>query len=159
VQKKRGELSDRNLEASEIPPPHLRNRVLDLSARDVVLHLGRNELPLQQNVHGSLERGEAKPDSELQRAASRAESGSGQERKGGERIEPKKDLPTLDAPAPEKTKAEQMLGDLKAKHDAESTDLTQKDVDKAVEQAKITPTVPPQQQIRRKRKYENDWEL
>ena len=44
-------------------------------------------------------------------------------------------VPVAPAPEPEQTKAEKMLGDLKQKRDAESTDLTQKDVDKAQAEA------------------------
>ena len=157
---KQHEQRNRNIEAGQIPPPHLRNRVLDLSSRDVVLNLGRDELPLLEDVHGRVVGGEAKPDPELQRADRRDTSGSGQKGKGGGKsIEPKRDdLLDLTQPAqettsaPEKSKAEQMLADLKAKRDAESKDLTQADVEKA----KAAPPIPVH---RRKKKYENDFDM
>jgi len=57
-----------------------------------------------------------------------------------------------EAPIPEKKRHEQMLEDLKAKRDTESKDLTEKDVEKA----KATPPIPVR---KRKKKYENDFDM
>jgi len=155
------EPSNRIIETTEIPPAHLRNRVLDLSSRDVVLDIGNHERPLREDVHGRVERGETKQDLELQRAASSTGSSSGKGGEGKRVIE--QIVPVAPAPVPEKSKAEQMLGDLKQKRDSTSTDLTQKDVDKAQaeadEKAKIREEETDAERRQREEEEEDQWEL
>lgn len=79
LMEKQNALSHRNQLARQAPPPHLRNRVLDLSNGDLVLHGKRDELPLQQDVHVGLERPNEEQNSDLQRQGRRA-SGAGSKR-------------------------------------------------------------------------------
>jgi Relaxase/Mobilisation nuclease domain/Large polyvalent protein-associated domain 7 len=72
-------LSHRNQLARQAPPPHLRNGLHYLSDGDLVLNLGGDELPLQQDVPDDMVKGGETHHSDLQRADGRT-SGTGSTR-------------------------------------------------------------------------------
>lgn len=71
LMEKQNALSHTNQLAGQAPPPHLRNGLHYLSSRDLVLNLGGDELPLQQNVQTDVVKAGESQHPDLQRAAGR----------------------------------------------------------------------------------------
>ena len=76
LMEKQNAFNNRNQLARKAPPPHLRNGLHYLSDGDLVLNLGGDELPLQQNVQVDVVKEGENQDSDMQRADERT-SGAG----------------------------------------------------------------------------------
>ena len=89
LMEKQNALSHRNQLARQVPPPHLRNGLHYLSSRDLVLNLGGDELPLQQNVQTNVVKAGENQHSDVQRTAGRAGGVGG----AGSKRDARTDLP------------------------------------------------------------------
>lgn len=72
LMEKQNAFSHRYQHARSVPPPHLRNGLHYLSDGDLVLNLGGDELPLQQNVQVDVVKKGENQHSDVQRTAGRA---------------------------------------------------------------------------------------